>query len=149
MIILIIKEVICTSSCSFCTAASTCEEGAIRLVGGVAENLGRVEICFGNLWGSVCDDGFDSNEAQVVCRQLGYTNYQQSLVVRNGFFGQGQTAIHLDDLDCDGTERRLADCNHLGVGNHNCAHFEDVGVICHGESIYSRPNSYVLFFAQT
>lgn len=137
-------------SCSFCTAASRCEEGAIRLVGGVAENLGRVEVCFGNLWGSVCDDGFDSNEAQVVCRQLGYTNYQQSVVVRNGFFGQGQTAIHLDDLDCDGTEGRLADCDHIGVGNHNCAHFEDVGVICHGELIissYSRPNSYnILFF---
>ena len=57
--------------------------------------------------------------------------------MRNGYFGQGQAAIHLDDLDCDGTERRLADCDHIGVGNHNCGHFEDVGVICHGESISS------------
>ena len=116
-------------------ASSRCENGDIRLVGGAAKNLGRLEICFGNLWGSVCDDLFDSNEAQVVCRQLGYTDYQLSVVVRNGFFGQGQTAIHLDDLNCDGSERRLADCSHPGVGNHNCAHFEDVGVICHGESI--------------
>ena len=118
---------------NFHAAASRCEEGAIRLVDGAAENLGRLEVCFNNLWGSVCDDLFDTNEAQVVCRQLGYTNYQQSVVVRNGFFGLGQTAIHLDDLTCDGTETRLADCDHPGVGNHNCGHFEDVGVICHGE----------------
>jgi deleted-in-malignant-brain-tumors protein 1 len=130
-------ELLSSAIIYYYTGASRCEDGEIRLIGGAAENLGRLEICFGNLWGSVCDDLFESNEAQVVCRQLGYTNYQRSFVEKSGFFGQGQTAIHLDDLDCNGTETRLADCNHPGVGNHNCAHFEDVGVICHGESIIS------------
>ena len=50
-----------------------CYDGEIRLRGGFDENQGRVEICFGGVWGTVCDNGWDERDAGVVCTQLGLT----------------------------------------------------------------------------
>jgi len=50
-----------------------CTDGDIRLVNGSVANEGRVEICYNNQWGTICDDSFGSFEAAVVCRQLGYS----------------------------------------------------------------------------
>ncbi len=97
-------------------------------------NEGRVEVCFANRWGTICDDSFGAEEARVICRQLNYTeNVNSSLAIGRGFFGQGQVPIHLDDLMCEGDERTLLECIHNGVGLHNCGHAEDAGVVCIGE----------------
>ena len=48
-----------------------CNETDIRLVGGANETEGRVEICLGGNWGTVCDDGWGIYETQVACRHLG------------------------------------------------------------------------------
>lgn len=51
----------------------SCLNGEVRLASGSAPNEGRVEVCNGNSYGTVCDDHWDSNDASVVCHQLGYS----------------------------------------------------------------------------
>ena len=43
----------------------------VRLRGGSNQLEGRVELCINNAWGTVCDDEFSSQDAEVVCRQIG------------------------------------------------------------------------------
>ena len=102
---------------------------SVRLVDGINAREGRVEIMNDGEWGTVCDDNFNTVNAQVVCRELGLTSAYAEVV---GFrFGAGVGSIWLDNVDCDGSEDRLAACSSRGWGINDCSHNEDVGVICH------------------
>ena len=51
--------------------------GMIRLQGGRYPNEGRVEVYCNGEWGTICDDGFSSTDAQTICKQLGYNYYNR------------------------------------------------------------------------
>uniref|UniRef100_A0A3P8X8J1 Neurotrypsin n=1 Tax=Esox lucius TaxID=8010 RepID=A0A3P8X8J1_ESOLU len=99
-------------------------DGVVRLVGGDSPWEGRVEVFHSGDWGTVCDDNWTHQHAQVVCRQLGYR------LVTDGTFGEGSGIILLDDVLCEGTESSLLDCRHGIWGRSDCSHREDVGVHC-------------------
>ena len=103
-------------------------DGAVRLVGGASDNEGRVEVYHNSTWGTVCDDSWDITDANVVCRQLGYS--RATSASENAAFGEGSGPIYYDEVACTGTEARLADCDHRGIGIHDCDHHEDAGVLC-------------------
>lgn len=51
-----------------------CEDGDIQLIYGDIMSEGTILICKDDVWGTVCDDLYDHNDAEVVCRRLGYTD---------------------------------------------------------------------------
>nr|XP_014353558.1 PREDICTED: deleted in malignant brain tumors 1 protein-like [Latimeria chalumnae] len=105
-------------------------EGDIRLMNGPDACQGRLEIFYYGSWGTVCGDGWDVSETSVVCQQLdcgkalGYKH--------NAYYGKGTGPILMDDVNCNGSEPRLADCSNYGWRIHNCDHSKDIGVICAG-----------------
>ena len=103
----------------------------MRLVGGSSIAEGRVEVLHNGVWGTVCDDYWGINDANVVCRELGYLFAKSALKMAH--FGQGKGPTWLNDVACVGSESSISDCSHAGWGVENCGHSEDASVICSGK----------------
>ena len=118
----------------------------VRLVNG-GSSYGRVEVLYNGSWGTVCDDGWDIKDANVVCRQLGF--YQASGAPSGAKYGQGSGTTWMDDVSCQGDEASLLHCAHNGWGSENCGHSEDASVEClaavrlvNGGALYGRVEVY-------
>ena len=144
--------------CSFCDTIhfslpltdQKCNDTDIRLVGSSRPNEGRVEFCSEGIWGTVCSDMWDENNALMVCRELGLPTegeIRHSVVMKTilttvhfavvsviDTFGGGTGPILLDEVDCVGNESSLFECPHTEIESHDYFHHEDVSVKC-GEDL--------------
>ena len=114
-------------------------ETKIRLVEGGNIYEGRIELFNDYEWVSVCENGWNINAANVVCRDLGYAGVIKSSK-QMSFFGPGSSTVILEDVSCKGYEKSLmSQCTHSGSSDiysskwpigRTCEHTQDVGVAC-------------------
>lgn len=90
---------------------------------------GHVEVYHNNAWGTVCDNYWNIRDANVVCRQLGYS--RAVLAPRGTPISRVNTPVHYNYVNCTGNEMRLADCSYYIQRYQDwCQHFEDAGMAC-------------------
>ena len=114
---------------------------AVRLVNGSTEYEGRVEVLNGE-WGTVCDNGWDINDAQVVCRELSYG--KATAAIHGALYGQGSGMTWLNYVNCVGTEQTIRMCSHNGWGLSYCSHRYDAGVRCSSGDAMSLKLLYIM-----
>ena len=100
----------------------------VRLVNGGTGYEGRVEVYHNGVWGTVCDNGWDLSDAEVVCKELGLGPAIDAK--SEAFYGQGGGLIWLANVSCTGEEAAIRECSYNGWGIGYCEHSEDAGVKC-------------------
>ena len=101
-----------------------CDDGQIRLIGGTSNMEGTVEICYFSTWGLIADADWGKQDAQVVCKQLGYIegNYDFTIfnelchliggdAVTGSIYGKPNRTIQLSNVACAGSETSLDACD--------------------------------------
>ena len=86
-----------------------------------------------NAWGSVCNNRFGTNDAVVVCRQLGFPTTGAVAFRDTSMFGYTTGPVFLDQLDCRGSETNVMECKQNKYGLSECDLAEIAGVQCIGE----------------
>uniref|UniRef100_A0A3B1JHZ6 SRCR domain-containing protein n=1 Tax=Astyanax mexicanus TaxID=7994 RepID=A0A3B1JHZ6_ASTMX len=111
------------------TCSGTCNS-SIRLVGSGGDCAGRLEVFHSGSWGTVSDELWDIEDAQVVCRQLQCGVALSAPVPVPARFGSGTGPIWLNEVECEGNEASLWNCRYQLCEEDECGHKDDVGVVC-------------------
>ena len=117
-------------------SGSAPEYQGIRLSGGASSNTGVVEVAYDGIWGTICDDYMDTRTAETLCRILGRESEgamwynPHSAPSSLSYESTSTDKIWLDNFYCLGSESNPDDCRHNPVGEHNCAAYENVILVC-------------------
>ncbi|KAK8397866.1 hypothetical protein O3P69_004573 [Scylla paramamosain] len=118
----------------------------VRLSGGQGPHEGNIQVEVDGEWGYVCDDGFGFDEADIVCKELGYDVAEA--FTRNNHFGDNSAAwrrssvkFWLSDVNCS-LATSLTTCTSARLGQHQCGPTEIAGVSCRREEAQCEANLF-------
>uniref|UniRef100_A0A671TRR5 SRCR domain-containing protein n=1 Tax=Sparus aurata TaxID=8175 RepID=A0A671TRR5_SPAAU len=102
---------------------------SVRLVNGNSLCSGRLEVKSNQRWSSVCEDDFDQQDAEVVCRELGCG---APSVLQGALYGEVEAPMWTKEFQCGGHESALLDCRTSGSDRNTCSPGKAVGLTCSG-----------------
>ena len=99
------------------------------------ESEGYIEVLgIDGQWGGVCDNGFDIHDAHVICKMLGYPTVIEAKAngAADDIYGTAPSGSNftLNNLNCDGTESSVFNCQQTGESDEDCEASEIAGVKC-------------------
>ena len=108
------------------------EENTVRLVNGIGNNTGFVELNLLGQWVPICHYSWDILDASVVCRELGYLTAVSTTLERNYnyWYYRGYTTY---TYSCTGGESTLKQCS--TSYERRCNYYYSAFVNCSGEFI--------------
>ena len=111
-------------------SANSQVNGDVKLVNGPTDYQGTVAIFYNGTWGSLCDDSWQYDDADVICRQIGYESAAR--VWYRARYGVAPGPILVDQIDCPRGVDHILKCRPEVAkwGIHDCSKREDAGVDC-------------------
>ncbi|XP_051237240.1 scavenger receptor cysteine-rich type 1 protein M130-like [Dicentrarchus labrax] len=120
----------CASSYSSSSILNLTCSDSVRLVDGTSLCSGRLEVKSdqsNQWWSSVCEDDFDQQDAEVVCRELGCG---APSVLQGALYGEVEAPMWTKEFQCGGHESALLDCRSSGSARNTCSPGKAVGLTC-------------------
>ncbi|XP_035852829.1 scavenger receptor cysteine-rich type 1 protein M130-like isoform X1 [Sander lucioperca] len=124
----VVNDVWCLFSLSI--VSSIISPDSVRLVKGTSLCSGRLEVNTNQSiqrWSSVCEDDFDQQDAEVVCRELGCG---APSVLQGALYGEVEPPMRTKEFQCGGHESALLDCRSSGSDRNTCSPGKAVGLTC-------------------
>ncbi|XP_038551142.1 scavenger receptor cysteine-rich type 1 protein M130-like [Micropterus salmoides] len=101
--------------------------GPVRLVNRTSPCSGRLEVKSNQSWSSMCEDDFDLQDAEVVCRELGCG---APSVLQGALYGEMEPPVWSKEFQCGGHESALRDCGSSGSARDTCSSGKSVELTC-------------------